>query len=78
MVGFDGWDLALLLVAAYFSVTLLVRLMRDRRDQLVDGLHKQIEEERRRQQMARRRARQRDARRQQIRIHSSDQTEGSP
>ncbi len=42
----DRWDLALLVVAGYFSVVALVRLMVRRRDQLLDDFQRQMETQR--------------------------------
>ena len=52
MFGLDGWDIAIIAVAAYISVTALVRLMHRRRDALVDDIGRQVETEvqRRREQ----------------------------
>ncbi len=44
----DGWDIALMLVATYFAIMILVRLMRKRRDDLVANMRGQIEQEQKR------------------------------
>ena len=48
MAFMNGWDIGLLIVAGYLAVTVLVRMMRHRRDTLVGELHKQAERESRR------------------------------
>ena len=45
MNGLDAWDLAILAVAAYISVVTLVRMMRRRREGLVDNLMEQVKVE---------------------------------
>lgn len=49
MNNMDGFDLILLAVGAYFAVTSLVRLMRNRRDVLVQELTREAEEMQRRE-----------------------------
>ena len=48
MAFMNGWDIGLLIVAGYLAVTVLVRMMRVRRDTLVGQLHQQAEAERQR------------------------------
>jgi hypothetical protein len=50
MFGMDTWDLALMAVAAYISIMTLVRMIRRRRQALVDDLIEQVEIEKQRQQ----------------------------
>jgi hypothetical protein len=38
MAGVNGWEVALLVVGAFVAVTALVRLMANRRDQILDDL----------------------------------------
>jgi hypothetical protein len=38
----DGWDVALLVAAAYVAATALVRLMVRRRDQMLGDLRRQV------------------------------------
>ena len=38
----DGWDIVLLMAAAYVAVSALVRLMLRRRDQMLDELRRQV------------------------------------
>ncbi len=45
----DGWDLVLLVAAAYLAVTALVRLMLRRRSQVLDDLQRQVREQQDRQ-----------------------------
>lgn len=45
----ERWDIALMIVASVVAVGTLVRLMRRRRDELVEDIKKQFEEHRRRQ-----------------------------
>lgn len=47
MGNMDGWDLTLLLVAGYLAVVTLVRLMTNRRDQMLSRLREQLEKEKR-------------------------------
>ena len=42
MVDINGWQLALLVLAAYFSTVTLVRMMQNRRDQVVSDLQRQV------------------------------------
>ena len=60
MGGMDGWDVALLAVAAYVAVTVLVRMMLSRHKRLVDQLARRAEQERKRKRRAQQRQ---DARR---------------
>lgn len=46
----DTWDWALLGAASYVGVMTLVRMMRARRDQVVQHLREQVQHERERQQ----------------------------
>jgi hypothetical protein len=41
----DNWDITLLVIAGYFAVMGLMRLMARRRDQVLNQLQQQIEEE---------------------------------
>jgi hypothetical protein len=41
----DGWNLALLVVAAYVAVVALVRLMLARRDQMLDQFRQEVAKE---------------------------------
>ncbi len=52
----DGWDIALLAAAGYVAVVAMVRLMRNRRDELISELRQQAETERQRQQIEQERA----------------------
>lgn len=56
MLDLQGWEIALLAVAAFVAITSLIRLMRVRRDQVTNELLQQAEAEQRRQQEADRRA----------------------
>ena len=47
MGNMDGWDLTLLLVAGYLAVVFLVRLMTNRRNQMLGQLRGQMEKEKR-------------------------------
>lgn len=42
MENMDGWDIALLVIAAYVAVTVLVRLMIRRRDELMARLRQEM------------------------------------
>ncbi len=53
----DGWDLALLAVAGYVAVITLVRLMRRRRDTMLQQFREQVEAERKRKRDEARRRR---------------------
>jgi hypothetical protein len=55
-MGLQGWEIALLAVASFVAITAMVRLMRQRRDQLTRELLQQAEEEHRRQQDEERKA----------------------
>jgi hypothetical protein len=44
----EGWDVALLVAAAYVAVSALVRLMLRRRDQVLHELRRQAEREKQR------------------------------
>lgn len=48
----DGWDVALLAIAAYVAIVALVRLMIRRRDALVGELVEEAEQTKRRQAAA--------------------------
>lgn len=48
----DRWDIALLVVAAYFSGLALLRLMVRRRDQMVRDFQRQMEQQRERKKKA--------------------------
>lgn len=48
MAGFSGVDLAVFAVASFIAVVVLARLMRARRDQLLNQLREQMEQERHR------------------------------
>ncbi len=45
----DGWDLVILVAAAYLAVTALVRLMLRRRGQVIEDLQRQVREQQDRQ-----------------------------
>jgi hypothetical protein len=49
----DGWEIGLLIVAAYVAAAALVRLMRRRRDQLIAELQDQVEREQKQRQKER-------------------------
>ncbi len=53
----DGWDLALLAVAGYVAVMTLVRLMRRRRDAVLQQFREQVEAEQKRKRDEARRCR---------------------
>ncbi len=55
MFGMDGWDIAIMVVAAYIAVTALVRLMYLRRDSLLDELARQVQAEQERRRLEKRR-----------------------
>ena len=57
-LNFSSWDVVILAVAAYISIATLVRLMRQRRDQVVNRLQIQVVAEQKRQRIAARRAKQ--------------------
>jgi hypothetical protein len=48
-MNLQGWEIGLLAVAAFVAITAMVRLMRQRRDQLTNELLSQAEAEHRRQ-----------------------------
>ena len=48
MMTLQGWDVAILVIAAYISVVTLVRLMRARRDELIAQFQSQVGSEQRR------------------------------
>lgn len=54
MLGWSSWDVVVIGVAGYIAVTCLVRLMRRRRDALVDDIGRQVEAERARREEQRR------------------------
>jgi hypothetical protein len=56
VLDLQGWEIALLSVAAFVAITALVRLMQVRRDQLTHELLSQAEAEHRRQQEEERKA----------------------
>ena len=41
----DRWDVIIILVAGYFSVMALVRMMRRRRNQMIEHFREQIEQQ---------------------------------
>ncbi len=45
MEAMDGWDLALLIIAAYVAAKALVKLMIRRRDQMVDEFRGEVQRE---------------------------------
>ncbi|MFV1981510.1 MAG: hypothetical protein ACC655_10185 [Rhodothermia bacterium] len=55
MYGLDAWDAALLAMGGYVSVITLVRMMRRRREGLVDDLMEQVKVEKKRLQEKKRR-----------------------
>ncbi len=57
MANLDGWDLAILGVAAYVAIVTLVRLMRHHRDAVVAKLQLQVAIEQRRKRAAEHRRR---------------------
>ena len=59
LLGFNGIDWALIAVAGYLAVMPLIRLMRARRDAILDELGRQIAEEQERRDAKRRQAEQR-------------------
>jgi hypothetical protein len=67
MSNLSGWDVAILVVAAYISVISLVRLMRARRDEVVANYQIQIAEEQQRQKVERLRQKRKQARARQLR-----------
>ena len=62
----SGSDVAILLIAGYFAIVLLVRLMRNRRDELVRELQHEVMLEQFRKKAERRRERKRQIRERQI------------
>ena len=61
MEGMDRWDWILLGAVAYVAVTVLVRLMRQRRDRIMTHLRGQLQQDaERRRQAAAEHARERD------------------
>lgn len=64
MWGMDAWDIALLVAAGYVAVVTLVRLMRARRDTVIDELVAEAEEEQERKKQKERRERRRQLREQ--------------
>lgn len=48
MGEFSGWNLAVLLIAAYVAIVTLVGLMRRRRDEVISDLRDQVDRERKR------------------------------
>lgn len=48
MAEINGWNLAVLVIAAYLAIVTLIRLMRRRRDEVVVELQKQVETEQQR------------------------------
>ena len=61
MLGIDGWDWALLVVAGYVAVLSLVRLMRTHHDVVLNQWQEQIRQEGTRQEGLRRSQRRSDA-----------------
>jgi hypothetical protein len=74
----NGWDVAILLLAGYLAIVLLVRLMRKRRDELVRELQQEVTLEQFKQKAERRRQRKQQIRERQIRSQLSDQPERAP
>ena len=62
----SGWDMAILVGAAYLALVLLVRLMRKRRDELVVQLRQEVTLARLQQRAARRQERKRQIRQRQL------------
>jgi hypothetical protein len=55
-MSLQGWEIGLLAAAAFIAITAIVRLMRQRRDQLTQELLRQAEAEHRRKQEEERKA----------------------
>ncbi len=55
MQHMDGWSIVLLALACYVAVLALVRLMRKRRDQIVERFRKEVEKEKKVQEVERKR-----------------------
>ena len=55
-MSLQGWEIGLLAASAFVAITAMVRLMRQRRDQLTAELLRQAEQEHRRQQEEERKA----------------------
>ena len=72
------WDVAILLLAGYLAIVLLVRLMRKRRDELVRELQHEVTLEQLKQKAERRRQRKQQIRERQIRSQLSDPPERAP
>jgi len=51
MGNMDSWDVTLLVVAGYLAIMALVRLMARRRNQVYEELHRQAEDEKRKQML---------------------------
>ena len=52
MAGMDRWDWILLGAAAYIAVTVLVRLMLERRDRIIAHLREQLQQDQNRRRQA--------------------------
>ena len=61
MDNLSGWDIAILVIAAYVAIVTLVRLMRHRRDTEVARLQAQVALEQRRKRAAEQQQRQQEA-----------------
>lgn len=64
MLSMDGFDYLLLAAVSYMAIVTLVRLMRQRRERLIDELTAQVEVERQRVQAEEERARREQIRQQ--------------
>jgi hypothetical protein len=74
----SGWDVAILLGAGYFALVLLVRLMRQRRDELIRQLQREVTLEQLKQRAARRRQRKQQIRERQIRSQMASHAKQTP
>ncbi len=52
MGNMDGWQIGLLVVAGYIAVTALVRMMRHRRDRLIEEFRDEFAAEQKRKRQA--------------------------
>lgn len=67
MSDLSGWDVAILAVAAYISIVALVRLMRKRRDEVVNQYQRQIADAKQQQRIEQLRRSHQESRARQIR-----------
>ncbi len=71
MGNLSGWDVVILVMAAYVAIVTLVRLMRHRRDEVLVRLQLQVAQEQRRQRSAAQQERQKKAMEQLVKAQRS-------